>query len=976
MEKLWKWTVGSLVSVYGRPCVVYPKEFAKGRRDNWEEVFIFQPIDGIAEERIGLYSPYHNDDSFIQEYTFPFPSVEEIGNLASAHLLYQAARLSSKEVAGPFRVLGKISFQPRAYQIVPLILALQQDPIRLLIADDVGIGKTIEALLIAYELFLRKEIDRFAILCPPHLCDQWQSEIQSKFGIFAPILRPATAAALQRKASPYQSLFHSFEILVISIDYIKMPVKGEAFVENAPPLIIVDEAHTAARPADSNQEMQMRYSLLRQLASRPGQSLILLTATPHSGKEEEFCSLLGLLRPEWENIQFSNLDEAAKQALASHFIQRRRSDVINWMNENTAFPQRITHDLVYELSKEYSQIFVEILEYARQNILSEESNSSYQFFRYLEAIALLKSIMSSPEAGVSALENKASKIASSSISQENAAIVEAQLLEKSDILVQDTAPLSLLLESSDVRVKKWYDFAKRLKSLANLKHDVKAQAALEQITTWLDSDFQPVVFCHYIQTAKYLGELFKEVLQPQYSDLQIEVITGELSDEVRKEKIRSLMHAPKRLLIATDCLSEGINLQEGFNALIHYDLPWNPNRLEQREGRVDRFGQFSPRVEIRLLYGKNNPIDGAILDVLIKKAREIRQTIGITVPFPEDSSSVMKAITSAILLKDFEIEKQPDLSSISEISIQKKQIAQAYEEVIQKEQTIRSIFSHSQINAEVLRNFLEEATSATGGADDVEKFVLQTFTFWGCEIEKLEEFFDKNPAQIRLYRIHKPNMPSFFQDFFSKNGTSFQVAFHAPAPNGYQFIGRNHPFIESLTLYLLNATLEKEGEISDFPVAARAAVIKTDSVNLKTTLCLLRLRNVLYQNRTLREYLAEEIVFWGYNGDISDGNILSLEQAKDLFLQAQPKQNISLQEAQLWMREELEEIKSNSLFKSHFLEVTAQRSRRWADNLNQVRSIFKKGDPYREQFTPKENNFLPDLLGLYILLPCPPASPN
>ena len=107
----------------------------------------------------------------------------------------------------------------------------------------------------------------------------------------------------------------------------------------------------------------------------------------------------------------------------------------------------------------------------------------------------------------------------------------------------------------------------------------------------------------------------------------------------------------RRLLIATDCLSEGINLQEGFNALLHYDLPWNPNRLEQREGRIDRFGQQAETVEVALLYGSNNPIDGVVLEVLLRKAREIRRSIGIAVPFPENSASVMEAVTKSILLK-------------------------------------------------------------------------------------------------------------------------------------------------------------------------------------------------------------------------------------------------------------------------------------------------------------------------------------
>ena len=108
----------------------------------------------------------------------------------------------------------------------------------------------------------------------------------------------------------------------------------------------------------------------------------------------------------------------------------------------------------------------------------------------------------------------------------------------------------------------------------------------------------------------------------------------------------------RRVLIATDCLSEGINLQDSFSAVLHYDLPWNPNRLEQREGRVDRYGQRALVVKACLLYGADNPIDGVVLRVLLRKIREIKSSIGISIPFPEDSLTLMDAVMQAVLLSD------------------------------------------------------------------------------------------------------------------------------------------------------------------------------------------------------------------------------------------------------------------------------------------------------------------------------------
>ena len=136
---------------------------------------------------------------------------------------------------------------------------------------------------------------------------------------------------------------------------------------------------------------------------------------------------------------------------------------------------------------------------------------------------------------------------------------------------------------------------------------------------------------------------------PKNTDLL--VITGEMVDEERKAKIDEFGESNnKKLLVSTDCLSEGINLQKHFTAVLHYDLPWNPNRLEQREGRVDRFGQTAPKVKAYILWGKDNPIDSAVLNVLLMKARQIRKQTGISVPFPEDSQSLMDSLLNAVIL--------------------------------------------------------------------------------------------------------------------------------------------------------------------------------------------------------------------------------------------------------------------------------------------------------------------------------------
>jgi SNF2 family DNA or RNA helicase len=184
---------------------------------------------------------------------------------------------------------------------VPLVMALRQDRLRLLIADDVGVGKTIEALLIAREMLDRGLIRRIGILCPAHLCDQWDKELREKFAIEARVLKPSTVARLEHELPrPDTSVLEYFPHLVASIDFMKSERRRDAYLRNVPDLLIVDEAHGASRPRSDHSSVQhQRYEFVRELAGRVPH-LVVVTATPHSGIEESFRSLVGLLDPDFD----------------------------------------------------------------------------------------------------------------------------------------------------------------------------------------------------------------------------------------------------------------------------------------------------------------------------------------------------------------------------------------------------------------------------------------------------------------------------------------------------------------------------------------------------------------------------------------------------------------------------------------------------------------------------------------------------
>lgn len=232
------YTPGSIVICRDRQWVVLPSEI--------EEIIRLRPLSGNEDEIAGIYRQLGVEQ--IEAASFPLPNPKQVQDHTAALLLMNAARLLLRSGAGPFRCLGRLSVRPRPYQLVPLLMALRLETVRLLVADDVGIGKTIEAGLIVRELLDRGEIKRIAVLCPPHLCDQWQQELQEKFHIDAVVVRSGTVAKLERGLPAGDNhIFGYYRHLIVSLDYAKSERRLASFITHCPDFVIVDEAHTCAR---------------------------------------------------------------------------------------------------------------------------------------------------------------------------------------------------------------------------------------------------------------------------------------------------------------------------------------------------------------------------------------------------------------------------------------------------------------------------------------------------------------------------------------------------------------------------------------------------------------------------------------------------------------------------------------------------------------------------------------------------------
>jgi len=281
------------------------------------------------------------------------------------------------------------------------MMALKLDPVRLLIADDVGIGKTIEAGVIARELLDRGEIRRLAVLCPPHLAEQWQRELAEKFHLEAELVLSSTIQRLERDLPLGVSVFDRHRCTIVSTDFIKSSRHAEDFVLKCPEFVIVDEAHGCTLAGGVGRGRQQRLDLLRHVAADTSRHLVLVTATPHSGNEEAFRSLLSLLDPDFANLPL-DLERAEREGirrrLARHLVQRRRADIRHYLETDTAFPERRDKEATYTFSQAYRALFDDILAFARDYVSAEDGGQRRRRVRYWSALALLRCVSSSPAA--------------------------------------------------------------------------------------------------------------------------------------------------------------------------------------------------------------------------------------------------------------------------------------------------------------------------------------------------------------------------------------------------------------------------------------------------------------------------------------------------------------------------------------------------------------------------------------------------
>lgn len=936
---------GTVVSARNREWVVLPGSST--------DLLHVKPIGGHESETTAILTALEE----VTPARFDLPDPQSPGNFRSGRLLFDAARLAGRDNATALRAIARINVEPRAYQLVPLLMALRQDVTRLLIADDVGIGKTVEALLIARELLDRGEIQRISVLCPPALAEQWQREMQDKFHLSAELVLAATAKRLERQIPGGLSLFEHLPVTVVSLDYIKSDRRRSEFVRTAPEFIIVDEAHTCT-PAAGGSAAHQRYQLVRDLAADPERHLLLLTATPHSGNVGAFDALIGLIDTSLVEDGAALSSDAARRRLARYFVQRRRPDILRYLEQDTAFPDRATGELSYTLSPAYRAFFDDILRFARRRVGATAADTRERRIAYWSVLSLLRAVSSSPRAAAATLRTRAAV-------DEAEDAVQADAIGRStvmDLALEDEGDAVDLVAGADTPETLPSDSdRRRLRELARAAaelegHDTKREAALQRVKELLKGGSNPILFCRFVDTAHYLGNYLREKL-PQ--SIRVETVTGEIPPDEREERVLSMADADKCVLVATDCLSEGVNLQDAFQAVLHYDLAWNPTRHEQREGRVDRYGQRATTVYADALYGSDNPVDGMVLKVLLRKHKTIRSTLGIAIPIPVDPNDVLNALLENLILKEelsgsaISAAGQLEFDEFEEhIRRNTATMHLQWDAAAEQESQLHSRFAQlSAIRPEEVSPIVQDARTIAGDSVSVARLIENAVGLYRGTVHS-------QPGGALA--VDPTGLPRALREIF---GNVPRVFSPGSVRSGADTLYRTHPVVADVASFVLDDALAGSG------AASRSAVIRTTIVDQQTVVAILRVRYDLTQGgggRRTRTDLVEDILPVMWNASASP-RLLDPHEASTLF-EAPPAGNVPAPLAV----QRLEQIIAAVPDLIPRLNAVADAR---AEEIARGHQKLREGMRRSTATVGVTAHHPPDLLGIFVLLP-PVAPPS
>ena len=572
---------------------------------------VYNPASGsvyqLAEE--ALTEDTHEEDSNVY-YLRYVSMLEKIKSETSAGLL---AKLSSGII-------------PLPHQLHVLNRAVETNSVRYILADEVGLGKTIEAGLIIKELKSRGLIRRILVVCPTGLVTQWSLEMQEKFGEKFHVILPEDYDTI-RKITDNDDVYGQFDQVISPMDSIKPLEKRIGWTEeriaayneeriysiinSGWDLVIIDEAH---RVAGSTGEVA-RYKL-GQLLSGASPYLLLLTATPHNGKTEPFLRLVRLL----DAKAFPNMKAVVKEQVAPYVIRTEKREAID-NNGNKLFKQRNTHVINLTWDERHSlqrELYAMVSDYVSRNYNKAMRARGKNMWIVFLLIMMQRLVSSSTHAIRESMERRVKILQDQAFHYETMTEEEFADLELEESMEDVIQAMSLNIKEEIAELNQIIAVAQQ----AEYQYlDVKIEPLLSIIEDLYAADphRKVIIFTEFVATQNYLSRLLRD------KGFTTSLLNGSMSIEERN-MVLAEFRDQTNILISTDAGGEGLNLQFA-NVVINYDLPWNPMKIEQRIGRVDRIGQLHD-VEV-FNFVLTDTVEARVKDVLEEKLSVILREIGI-----------------------------------------------------------------------------------------------------------------------------------------------------------------------------------------------------------------------------------------------------------------------------------------------------------------------------------------------------------
>ncbi|TWB25636.1 DISARM system SNF2-like helicase DrmD [Nitrospirillum bahiense] len=538
-----------------------------------------------------------------------------------------------------------------AYQLLPLWKALRLPRVNLLIADDVGAGKTVEAGLVLREMLLRRRVDFAVVAAPAGMVRQWQDELEAKFGLTFTIVDREHLAQLRRErgfaANPWTA--GSFFIISHSLltdDTYAGGLRDALGSFRSKAILILDEAHHAAPASGARYAVDSQFTRAVRGLAACFEHRLFLSATPHNGHSNSFSSLLEILDPQ----RFTRAVPVRPRELDAVMVRRLKSDLRHF---GERFPKRTVEPVILrDLPEDAPDLLLprmlaaygEGLRTRAETLPAREAGLARLAF-----VGLQQRLLSSAQAFADTLAIHINGLKRRTASAAVAAAFVHGAAEVEEAETEDGAGMNDVLEKEEMRrAEAAASFAAPVADLAAaqamldlaLKAARRPDARVTWLANWIRAQMAPngrwntrrlVIFTEYEATRRWLERRLMEALDDLAPEDRLAHFTGATPLDEREELKRRFNADPAtdplRILLCTDAAREGINLQTRCHDLIHFDLPWNPARLEQRNGRIDRKLQPAEEVFCRYFVYAQRPED-VVLQALVRKTELIRDQLG------------------------------------------------------------------------------------------------------------------------------------------------------------------------------------------------------------------------------------------------------------------------------------------------------------------------------------------------------------